>query len=84
MSKETFLVIPPETVDDAEVKRMYQFARSCECWLCGYHMSIRKYADHMERHRTENWVPRDRAARKRAEVFAEWQQTDATPEDFLE
>lgn len=60
------------------VKYMQDNAKSCVCWLCNAHISIRKYADHVQRHREENWIPRNsKSSKSRAEVFAEWQQQDA-------
>ena len=53
------------------------------CWLCGYKCAISKWSAHLERHRKEGWKPHDsKAHRPAAVVFAEWQQQDATPEDY--
>lgn len=85
MSEETFRVIPPKKIDEDAVKFMHKFARRCECWLCGRRLSIRVYADHLEEHRAENWAPRvPNSSKKRAEVFAEWQQADATAEELVD
>lgn len=62
----------------SDLKHMRNNARACVCWLCNAHISIRKYADHMQRHRDENWVPRTpKTSKSRAEVFAEWGQEEA-------
>lgn len=85
-SKSNFHIIPPvdKTPEEAEarvlkIKEMKKHAKLCECWLCGTRMSIHKYADHMQKHRDENWVPRpvNIPNRDAILVFAEWQQQDA-------
>ena len=77
-----FTITPPKNLGTEkhaeELRMMQKNARTCDpCWLCGARLSIRKYADHMERHRAEGWKHRDKkASTKKMKVFAEWQQQD--------
>ena len=92
MSLKTLRIIPPKDRSERdkqfrldEIERMKDTSKSAgPCWLCGYKCSIRKWAAHVEKHRKEGWFPRDRMPAKRPaiEVFAEWQQADATPDDY--
>ena len=91
MSQATFSVRPStEAEANAREKAFGRFGRCspklCVCWLCGARTGIRKVADHIEKHRKANWIPRDASVPKRpaVQVFAEWQQADATEAELAD
>lgn len=81
MSEATFSVTPPKEPMSAEDLTIYRNnSRRCNpCWLCGVSTTIDKYAEHVERHRRNGWKPKESKGAKRipAQVFAEWQASDA-------
>jgi hypothetical protein len=90
MSESTFSIRPLTEAEiaqhEAHIKKMCLKSHSCNpCWLCGAKISIRKYADHAEKHRREGWKPRPHAMPKlnSMQVFAEWQQADVTDADSI-
>ncbi len=82
MSEATFRTEPYKGIQTLENYKM-QRKNYATCWLCGYRTAqLGKYADHVERHRKENWIPRPVATSKnRTLVFAEWQQEIDEPKD---
>jgi hypothetical protein len=91
MSEQTFSIRPMTAMEietpNAHSEKMRLKSHPCNsCWLCGAKLSIRKYADHVEKHRREGWKPRLHAMAKLNPVlvFAEWQQRDATVDELTE
>lgn len=77
MSIETFKVTQP-----SELCERRPISRPCHCGFCGASVNIRKYADHVEKHRKQMLAGKPfkaisvPAKRSDAEIFTEWQQAE--------